>query len=581
MCWMQNIRCFSFIANVEQKSFLVFSIFFGLYLLSHLLSIHVHPFRNFSQEILVVISLFLSISFVFQKNLQLSPLASLPLFIFFVLIVQVWLGIVPVHHLAYPLMYLALTTVAILFGANCRGDTHSLSPLSLVLALAHIIAGFISVVMQLTQIFGLYLEPFVMYFPAGPQVLMRPFANVAQPNQLALLLCFALASLWWLFQVGRLRAWAVVAMALVLLVGLALTQSRIAWIILPLFALLCGLRIVGERVVSRFALLALLAFYVGLVLLTPYVSEALGFAPVSALERAGGRSERSVLWQQAWAMALEHPWLGVGWFGFGAEQVKMAADFSSTTYAEHSHNLILNFLAELGFPFTICFFVALAWWFYRTCVEGGRLRQAEVAFAVLCFVAVGVHSMVEFPLWYANVLIPMAIWMGALHQHRWQTQAIAVPRVLPLAVGVLGLVAVFVVTYDYLRVVRGFKAFNGIAHLSEVSQEAIAKPTWTLLPDYFDYFQLMNVEPRAGMRSEEIAFVERLSLRFGYVHVLNKMAEVYVWNGQEQKAVRMMVTLQRLHPLVYPAYFDYWQRKATEHADFAKVFAQMPPRDAP
>lgn len=556
-------------------------IFFILYLFSNLLSIHVHPFRNFTQEIVVVISLFLCISFVFQKNLQLSPLARLPLFILFVLIVQVWLRIVPVHHLAYPLMYLALTTVAILFGANCLGDTHSLSPLSLVLALAHIIAGFISVVMQLTQIFGLYLEPFVMYFPAGPQLLMRPFANVAQPNQLALLLCFALASLWWLFQVGRLRAWAVVAMALVLLVGLALTQSRIAWIILPLFALLCGLRIVGERVVSRFALLALLAFYVGLVLLTPYVSEALGFAPVSALERAGGRSERSVLWQQAWAMALEHPWLGVGWFGFGAEQVKMAADFSSTTYAEHSHNLILNFLAELGFPFTICFFAALLWWFYRTCVAGGRLRQPEVAFAVLCFVAVGVHSMVEFPLWYANVLIPMAIWMGALHQHRWQTRAIVVLRVLPLTVGVLGLVAVFVVTYDYLRVVRGFKAFNGIANLSEVSQEAIAKPTWTLLPDYFDYFQLMNVEPRAGMRPEEIAFVERLSLRFGYVHVLNKMAEVYVWNGQEQKTVRMMVTLQRLHPLSYPAYFDYWQRKATEHADFAKVFAQMPPRDAP
>lgn len=558
--------------------------FFCLYLLSHLLSIHVHPFRNFSQEILVVISLFLSISFLFQEKetLFVFPVpASLPLLIVGMMMFQAWLGIVSIYQLAYPLMYLSLTVVAILLGANCFSKANSLTSLSLALALAHLIAGLISVVMQLTQIFGLYLDPFVMYFPAGAQTLMRPFANVAQPNQLALLLCFALTSLWWLFQVGRLRAWAVVAMALVLLLGLALTQSRIAWVILPLFALLCGLRIVGERVVSRFALLALLAFYVGLVLLTPYVSEALGFAPVSALERAGGRSERSVLWQQAWAMAVQQPWLGVGWFGFGAEQVKMAADFSSTTYAEHSHNLILNFLAELGFPFTICFFAALLWWFYRTCVAGGRLRQPEVAFAVLCFAAVGVHSMVEFPLWYANVLIPMAIWMGALHQHRWQTRAIAVPRALPLVVGVLGLVAVLVVTYDYLRVVRGFKAFNGIAHLSEVSQEAITKPTWTLLPDYFDYFQLMNVEPRAGMRPEEIAFVERLSLRFGYVHVLNKMAEVYVWNGQEQKAVRMMVTLQRLHPLSYPAYFDYWQRKATEQAGFVKVFAQMPARDAP
>lgn len=575
---------FSFPKKTSQIYPLLGVSFFVLYLLSHLLSTHVHPFRNFSQEILVVISLFLSISFLFQqKKSQFSfpALASLPLLLVFMMATQALLGMVSIPNIVYPLMYLLLTVLAIWFGANCFGEDKALSPLSFVLAFAHLIAGLVSVAMQLTQIFGLYLDPFVMYFPAGAQVLMRPFANVAQPNQLALLLCFALASLWWLFQVGRLRAWAALVTAFMLLLGLALTQSRIAWIILPMFALLCGLRIVGERAVSRFALVGLLAFYVALVMLTPYVSEILGFAPVSALERAGGRSERSVLWQQAWAMAVQHPWLGVGWFGFGAEQVKMAADFSSTTYAEHSHNLILNFLAELGFPFTICFFAALLIWFYRTCVAGGRLRQAEVAFAVMCFIAVGVHSMVEYPLWYANVLIPMAIWMGALHQHRWQTPAVSVPRSLPAVLGLLGLVLVVLVTLDYLRVVRGFKAFNGLAHWSEVSQEAIAKPAWTLLPDYFDYFQLMNVEPRAGMRAEEIAFVERLSRRFGYVHVLNKLAEVYVWNGQEQKAVRTMVTLQRLHPLSYPTYFDYWQHKAKEQASFAAVAAQMPPRDAP
>ncbi len=574
----------SFPKKPSQNYVVFWVIFFALYLLSHLLTVHVHPFRNFSQEILVVILLFVSVSFLFQqKGTQLffPGFASLPLLIVIMMMIQVWLGIVSIHNIAYPLMFLSLTAVAIWFGANCLGGTKFLSSLSLVLALAHLTAGLISVAMQLTQIFGLYLDPFVMYFPAGAQVLMRPFANVAQPNQLALLLCFALASVWWLFQVRRLRLVLALAMAVVLLLGLALTQSRIAWIILPLFALLCGMRVVGERAVSRLALLGLLTVYVGLVLLMPYASEALGYAPVSALERAGGRSERSVLWQQAWAMAVQHPWLGVGWFGFGAEQVKMAADFSSTTYAEHSHNLILNFLAELGFPFTIVFFAALSIWFYRTCVAGGRLRQPEVAFAVLCFAAVGVHSVVEYPLWYANVLIPMAIWMGALHQHRWQTKAIAVPRVLPAVVGLGGLLLVLLVTFDYMRVVRGFKAFNGLTHLSEVSQEAIAKPAWTLLPDYFDYFQLMNVTPRASMRAEEIAFVERLSLRFGYVHVLNKLAEVYVWNGQEQKAVRTIITLQRLHPLSYAAYFDYWQRRATEHERFAVVAAQMPPRDAP
>lgn len=562
----------------------VLGVFFALYLSSFLIFTHIHPFRMYVHEVLVFIALFFLIaSREGVTSLRSPSVLLLPVGLIFVLLFQMCLGLVPWSNLSFPLMYLFTVALALISGAAWVSDDGEvgLANLSLTFALVHVTAGLLSVAMQLTQIFGLYLDPFVIYFPAGAQVLMRPFANVAQPNQLALLLCFALASVWWLFQVGRLRAWVSITLAVLLLIGLALTQSRIAWIILPLFALLCGLRIVGERGVSWFALVGLLLIYVVLVVLTPYVSESLGFASVSALERAGGRSERSVLWQQAWAMAVRQPWLGVGWFGFGAEQVKMAADFSSTTYAEHSHNLILNFLAELGFPFTICFFAGLLIWFYRTCVQGGRLRQSDTAFAVMCFIAVSVHSMVEFPLWYANVLIPIAIWMGALHQHRWQTPTRVVPRALPAVVGIVGLILVMLVTLDYVRVVRGFKAFQGIAHLSEVSQEAIAKPKWTLLPEYFDYFQLMNVAPRPGMRAEEIAFVERLSLRFGYVHVLNKLAEVYAWNGQEEKALRTMVTLQRLHPITYPTYFDYWQRKANEQASFAVVAAQMPPRDAP
>ena len=279
-----------FSEKINRNSFYFLWAFFALYLLSHVISAHIHPFRNYVQEVLVVIPLFLSVSFFYQNKKSSFFFPGIMLFPFIIILmlwIQLGFGLVLFQNSAYPLMFLVLAVLSVWFGANCLDDANSLSSLSLVLALVHLTAGLISVVMQLTQIFGLYLEPFVMYFPAGAQVLMRPFANVAQPNQLALLLCFALASVWWLFQVRRLVLELALVMAVVLLLGLALTQSRIAWIILPLFALLCGLRIVGERAVSRLALLALLTVYVGLVLLMPYASEALGYAPVSALERAG------------------------------------------------------------------------------------------------------------------------------------------------------------------------------------------------------------------------------------------------------------------------------------------------------
>jgi hypothetical protein len=43
----------------------------------------------------------------------------------------------------------------------------------------------------------------------------------------------------------------------------------------------------------------------------------------------------------------------------------------------------------------------------------------------------------------------------------------------------------------------------------------------------------------------------------------------------------MMQTLQRLHPDLYPDYFDYWKAKGNIDARYRVVFVNMPRRDAP
>jgi tRNA(Glu) U13 pseudouridine synthase TruD len=82
------------------------------------------------------------------------------------------------------------------------------------------------------------------------------------------------------------------------------------------------------------------------------------------------------------------------------------------------------------------------------------------------------------------------------------------------------------------------------------------------------------------MSAADIAKLERMSQRFGFVHILNKLAEVYVLNGQVNKAGRMMLTLQRLHPDAYPAYFDYWKAQSVLNSRYRTVFEQMPKRDS-
>ena len=552
-------------------------IIFGALLLSaYLHPYHIHPFRTYYHDALAVLGTLIAfglLAFAARPRLHLPALSWLPLAIVLMLLLQMALGLVSIENIVFPLMYLLLASLAMVLGATWASLAGGADKVCLMLSVAHLAAALVSVMMQSVQMAGLDMSPFIMVGSA-----VRPYANVAQPNQLALLLCFGLASIWWLYQAQRLGRSAAVVLVLVLLWGLSLTQSRIAWIILPLFALYCARQREGQYAVHRFLLLFFLVTYAGFVFGLPMLGKVFGVGSTSVVDRIGGRSERMVLMQQAWTMASQHPWLGVGWFGFAAEQVRIGADFTPSTYAEHAHNLPLNFAAELGWPFTLLLGGYLLWWAWRVffCRMMGS-QSTSLGLAALCLMAVGVHSMVEFPLWYAYVLLPIAVLMGMANQLRRPSYGVAVPSIAVVSVAAFGGLLLVLVTFDYQRVVAGFKAQRPGY---EAAKAALVRPSLTLFGDYFSYFELMKMAPKAGMSALDIAFVENMSRRFGYVHVLNKLAEVYALNGQPAKALRMMVTLQRLHPDSYPGYFDFWKGQSDLDPQYAAVFASMPKRNA-
>lgn len=566
----------------EKHSTTAIFIFCIFGLISYLNPQHIHPLRTYYNEILIFLGLILATAYLARRqapSLRFPSLLLLPLGILSLVLLQVFLGIVvDAFDMVLPIAYFLLCSLALVFGATVASQPDGANRLCFGLAIMHLLAALLSLVMQQLQIAGVDASPLIMFIARDAQSSIRPYANVAQPNQLALLYCLALGSVWYLYQSARLPAWTAALLATMLLWGVALTQSRIGWMILPLFALFCSQQKPGERGVHRLSLATLLLLYVGLVLGLPQIGKWLGFFSGSVAAHVGGRSERLVLLQQAWHMAAEHPWLGVGWFGFCAEQVRIAADFTASTYAEHAHNWLFNFAAELGWPATFLIFGALAWWALQTCV----LAKAgpAVRFASLCLIAVLVHSMVEFPLWYAFVLAPVALLMGMLHQMRWPAEGVLVSRKLIILGAFCSCLLMLVLTLDYQRVVAGFNILRTDQSRSEAGKAGLARPDWTFFPAYFLYFDLMQMTPHEGMSAQQIAAVERMSQRFGFVHVLNKLAEVYVLNGEPKKAERTMLTLQRLHPAAYPEYFDYWKTQSTLDARYRSVLSVMPPRDA-
>jgi O-antigen ligase len=489
----------------------------------------------------------------------------------------------------FPIACFIIVAIAIVLGASIAAENHGSSGLCTALAYAYLLAGIISVVFASAQFCDVEAAfmPFIMPMIRSPDSVVRPFANIAQPNHLAFLLCISILSVWWLHQLGKIHTRAAVGAVLSLLWGLALTQSRIGWIIVPAFAIffLLWRGKPGFRRVSGWAIAGFVLTYAILVIALPFISLALlGMSSTSADQRIGSYtgSERLVLFQQAFQMSLSHPWFGVGWNEFGPQQLMIGSDFAPSPFSNHSHNVLLNFAAELGWPITIMVFGALAYWFYANFWR--RQINKEAGFAILFFVAVLVHSGVEYPLWYAYFLLPTVLLMGMLHQQRWSAKEIRLPRLYLIGLFLLMTFGMVSVAQDYRRMVRGFWAYDmeaaGFQAGFQFGEYSVQKPAFTLFPYFYDYIQFFRTEPRPGTPPGEIVFKESVAKRFGYFAVLANMSFIYALNDQPDNAEKVLLTIRKLHPGHYPDVYRDWEINSTAMpGKFSKVFMRLPVPD--
>jgi hypothetical protein len=568
----------------KTSSFLALSV---CLILAYLLPYHMYPFMAFYNDWLALFGIVLTIAFLCTEEppaIRLPWICVIPFGLIFLIAIQNAMGKFTSNWDAVlPVAYLIGTAFAMISGSTLGSRPYGTNLLSSTLAWAHLIAGLISSLIATLQITGTEaaILPFAMAMPHDKAI--RPYANLGQPNQLALLFCLAIASAWMLYQSGKLRAAGTISSTLVLLWGLALTQSRIGWVILPLFVLWVGRwrTYSSLKPIPFFLPPALVVGYAALVLALPEID--FGVASEERVsspdERVGSISERWVLVQQAWRISLDYPWLGAGWFEFGPQQISIGADFEPTVYSQYAHNIVMNFAAELGWPATILIFGALGYWFYQSCLRPilKRTITPETGFATLFLSAVLVHSLAEYPLWYAYVLMPTALVMGMTHQAELGSRNLILPSYSLLIVFMLSAAGLLTVATDYRRLVTGFRALGWENLGLKADEGTTERPEWTLFPHYYDYFQFAKSKARENMSADEIAFMDRSAKRFGYTPVMMRMSLIYALNGRSGDAVRTLQTLKNLHPGHYPEAYRGWGAMSKHQPEkYAEIFKQIP-----
>jgi O-antigen ligase len=289
-------------------------------------------------------------------------------------------------------------------------------------------------------------------------------ANLRQRNQLASLLALGLLSLFALSaaQAEMAKKWLLAACFFAAMLGLgnALSGSRtglLQWMAVLGLAYLW--RRSGGQAWRWLTAVGALGYVLGIVL-APLLAELLGHGNAGLLSRASDSNafSRVALWSNVLELIAREQLLGHGWRSLA--YAHYSSDFSSPRFMEmldNAHNLPLHLAVELGLPVAIGFCGLVGWLVWRNKPWRETRSDRQLAWGVL--LVIGIHSMLEYPLWYGPFFMTALICIGILCSDLWQKWLLAGTNTAREAMllgvrslGVLLLAFTAFAAFDYHRV---------------------------------------------------------------------------------------------------------------------------------
>ena len=321
----------------------------------------------------------------------------------------------------------------------------------------------------------------------------RAVGNMRQPNHLSSLLLWAIVAVVWLGEARVLRRWGATLLALLFIFVVVLSASRTGALSMLMLAAWGGL----DRRLSRparwllcLAPIVYFAFWYGTGVWADMSHHVFG-GETRFNTQGDISSSRWGIWSNTLALIRMHPWAGVGFGEFNFAWTLTPFPGRPVAFFDHTHNLILQFVVELGIPLATVV-LALLGYALVLALRGALRRDADAdadaapdaappgqallrpaAFAMVLLIVV--HSLLEYPLWYAYFLLPAAFAFGLCLGRRapaaassGAAQRSAPGATRPLLIGaMLLMVGGMASVIDYARVVVIFAPAEGAPGLAQ------------------------------------------------------------------------------------------------------------------
>jgi O-antigen ligase len=298
------------------------------------------------------------------------------------------------------------------------------------------------------------------------------FANLRQRNQFASITSLGLvALLGWVAARAKAqnmtpRCWALAFVLLnVLAAGVSCSVSRtgaVQWLLVGVLMAAWGWRSAKQDAVFGkglvwLALAAPVLVAVWSVVMPWLALQTTGEWGASMILRVTGQAQdyaacggRRVLWANVLALIAQHPWLGWGWGE--TDYAHFMTGYSSMRFCDmldNAHDFPLHLALELGVPFALAVMAVIGSWILRR--SPWREQHAWRVMAWCLIVVLGLHSLLEYPLWYGPFQMTLGLAIGLL----WASpDAVAKVEIQegPMLVAALLFIGCLYAAWDFNRV---------------------------------------------------------------------------------------------------------------------------------
>lgn len=415
-----------------------------------------------------------------------------------------------------------------------------------------------------------------------PSTLGQAIGNLRQRNQQATLLSLGVwALLWTLVQrQGRLEqpcpagphqggtAWPVWATRVLVACGLALlamssaaTASRtgaVQWLLL-LGLTLCWRASWGRRALG-WGMFGLVLYGVAAWVLPLWLLDATGFASDGLFARIVNEepdcTSRRALWANVLHLIAQKPWAGWGWGELDyAHYITLFPGERFCALLDNAHNLPLHLAVELGVPVALIFCAVVVVWVLREKPWRETDPARQLAWGILA--PLGLHSLLEFPLWYGPFQLVTVLAVALLW--RWQLPGWA--RSLGARRGAAGIIVAALATgayvgWDFYRVGQLYKplADRPLSLRQDTVRKVGNTPFFT---DQVDFALLTTIELSPSNAGQVFAVANKLLHFSPEPRVIEPLIESATMLGLDDEAAFHL----KRYRAAYPADYERWREQ--------------------